>query len=336
MSKVTIIAEAGVNHNGSLGLAKKLIDCAVKAGVDVVKFQNFKTELCISKSAPKAEYQKETTGAVESQFDMLKKLELSESSHRELFDYSRQNNITYLSTPGDLESIDFLCELGLEVFKIPSGEVTNLPYLIKVGGLKKKIILSSGMSNLGEIEDALEVLTNAGTLIEYITVLHCNTEYPTPLEDVNLRAMQTIAAAFPGIKVGYSDHSASMEVPIAAVAMGAVVIEKHFTLDKKMGGPDHLASLNPDELKEMVQGIRNIEIALGSAIKRPSPSELKNKTIARKSIVANKKINKGEVFTDLNLGVKRPGTGISPMQWTAIIGRKAIRDFQEDELIEMY
>jgi len=317
-------------------LAKKMIDCAADVGADVVKFQNFITEHCISKFAPKAEYQKETTGNTESQFEMVKKLELSKASHRELFEYCQQKKITYLSTPGDLESIDFLFELGLEVFKIPSGEVTNWPYLMKVGGLQKKIILSSGMSDLGEIEDAIEVLMSAGTLLEQITVLHCNTEYPTPLEDVNLRAMQTIAAAFPGIQIGYSDHSQSMVVPVAAVAMGATVIEKHFTLDQSMEGPDHLASLNPDELKAMVQGIRDIEIALGSAIKRPSQSELKNKPIARKSIVAMKKINQGEILTVFNLGVKRPGTGISPMQWNIVIGQKAIRDFQEDEMIELY
>lgn len=336
MSKTYIIAEAGVNHNGSLETAKKLIDCAAKVGADVVKFQNFKTEDCISKLAPKAEYQKETTGTAESQFEMVKKLELSETVHRELFEYSQQKKITYLSTPGDLGSIDFLCQLGLDVFKVPSGEVTNWPYLKKVGGLKKKIILSTGMSNLGEIEAAIEVLISAGTLREQITVLHCNTEYPTPLEDVNLRAMQTIAVAFPGIQVGYSDHTQSIDVPIAAVAMGAVVIEKHFTLDKGMEGPDHMASLEPNELKAMVQGIRNIEIALGSAIKRPSQSELKNKPIARKSIVAMKKINQGEILTVFNLGVKRPGTGISPMQWNIVIGQKAIRDFQEDEMIELY
>jgi N,N'-diacetyllegionaminate synthase len=335
MTKTYIIAEAGVNHNGNVEIAKKMIDCAAEAGVNVVKFQNFKTEHCISKFAPKAEYQKETTGHSETQFEMVKKLELSEEVHRELFDYCQYKGITYLSTPGDLGSIDFLNRLGLDSFKIPSGEVTNWPYLMKVGGLKKKIILSSGMSDLGEIEDAIEVLIEAGTLLDQITVLHCNTEYPTPLEDVNLKAMKTIAAAFPGVGIGYSDHSASMEVPIAAVAMGAEVIEKHFTLDKNMEGPDHLASLNPDELKAMVQGIRNIEIALGSALKRPSPSELKNKPIARKSIVANKKINKNEVFTEFNLSAKRPGTGISPMKWQEIIGKKAGRDFQEDEMIEL-
>ena len=336
MFKTHIIAEAGVNHNGQIHLAKKMIDCAVEARADVVKFQNFKTEDCISKLAPKAEYQKEATGTTESQFEMVKKLELSQDDHRELFDYCQQKKITYLSTPGDLASIDFLNHLGLETFKVPSGEVTNWPYLMKVGSLKKKVILSSGMSDLGEIEDALEVLMSAGTSLEQITVLHCNTEYPTPLEDVNLRAMQTIAAAFRGIKVGYSDHSKSMEVPIAAVAMGATVIEKHFTLDKNMDGPDHSASLSPDELKTMVIGIRNVEIALGSSFKRTSPSELKNKPIARKSIVANRKISQGEIFTEFNLGVKRPGTGVSPMKWKAVIGQKAIRDFQEDELIEIY
>lgn len=333
--KTFIIAEAGVNHNGSLELAKKLIDVASEAGADAVKFQTFKAEKLVSRYAPKAEYQKKKTTADESQLEMVKKLELDAAAHKTLIDYCKNKNIRFLSTPFDLESIDLLSELGLDIFKIPSGEITNLPYLRKIGALKKEIILSTGMADLGEIEDALDVLMEVGTELEDITVLHCNTEYPTPTHDVNLRAMLTIKAAFPGIQVGYSDHTLGIEIPIAAVAMGATVIEKHFTLDKNMEGPDHRASLEPDELKAMVCAIRNIEKALGSGIKKPSPSELKNILIARKSIVAARNIQKGESFTEENLTIKRPGTGITAMRWDEVLKMKATRDFNADEIIDL-
>ena len=333
LKRTYIIAEAGVNHNGSLELAKKMIDAAVDAGADVIKFQTFKAEKVVSKYAQKAEYQKKTTPADESQLEMIKKLALDAAAHRTLIDYCKNKNIRFLSTPFDLESIDLLNELGLDIFKIPSGEIRNLPYLRKIGALKKEIILSTGMADLGEIEDALDVLIGAGTKLKDITVLHCNTEYPTPIEDVNLRAMLTIKAAFPGVQVGYSDHTEGIEVPIAAVGMGATIIEKHFTLDKNMEGPDHKASLEPHELKAMVRAIRNIEKALGNGIKKPSPSELKNKPIARKSIVAARDIRKGEPFTEENLTVKRPGTGISPMRWDEVIGQVAQKDYEKDELI---
>jgi N,N'-diacetyllegionaminate synthase len=330
--KTFIIAEAGINHNGSIDLAKQMIDVALEAGADAVKFQTFKAENLVSKNAPKADYQKVSTGGSESQFDMIKNLELDADAHRELIAHCRQKNIQFLSTPFDLESIDLLNKLGLEIFKIPSGEITNLPYLRKIGRLKKEIILSTGMADLGEIEDALDVLTGVGTALKNLTVLHCNTEYPTPFEDVNLNAMQTIAAAF-NVKVGYSDHTLGIEIPIAAVAMGATIIEKHFTLDKNMEGPDHKASLEPDELKAMICAIRNIEKARGSGIKKPSPSELKNKPIVRKSIVAACDIKKGEVFTEKNLTIKRLGTGISPMRWDEIVGKTSTKDYHEDDLI---
>lgn len=332
MNKVFIIAEAGVNHNGSLELAKKLIDEAVVAGADAVKFQTFKAELCISKNADKAEYQKQTTDKNESQFDMIKKLELNEYAHTELIKYCKIKNIMFLSTPFDLQSVDLLNGFGLEIFKIPSGEITNLPYLRKIASLNKKVILSTGMANLGEIEAALEILTKNGTAKENITVLHANTEYPTPFRDVNLKAMLTIRGAF-GVKVGYSDHTPGIEVPIAAVALGATVIEKHFTLDKTMPGPDHKASLEPSELQSVVKAIRNIEIALGDGIKKASSSESKNKPIARKSIVAKCDIKKGDLFSESNLTIKRPGSGISPMRWDEVIGLRATRDYKEDELI---
>ena len=286
MNKTFIIAEAGVNHNGSLEMAFQLIDVAVAAGADAVKFQTFKAEKFIAVSAPKAGYQKETTGSDESQLEMVKKLELDETAHTRLYQHCQHKGIQFLSSPFDLESIDLLYRLGLEVFKIPSGEITNLPYLRKLGALKKRLILSTGMADLGEIEDALDVLTESGTPLENITVLHCNTEYPTPFEDVNLKAMLTIRNAFPGLSVGYSDHTNGIEVPIAAVAMGASVIEKHFTLDRNLPGPDHRASLEPPELSAMISAIRNIEKALGAGIKKPSPSESKNKPVSRKSIVA--------------------------------------------------
>ncbi len=332
-NKTFIIAEAGVNHNGSLKIAKKMIDAAVEAGADAVKFQTFKAEKVVSRYAPKAEYQKKTTTADESQLEMVKKLELDAATHQTLINYCRNKNIQFLSTPFDLESIDLLNKLALDIFKIPSGEITNLPYLRKIGALKKENILSTGMASLIEIEEALDVLTGAGTKLKDITVLHCNTEYPTPFEDVNLKAMLTIKAEFPGVKIGYSDHTLGIEIPIAAVAMGATIIEKHFTLDKNMEGPDHKASLEPNELKAMVHAIRNIEIALGSSIKKPSPSELKNMLIARKSIVATRDIRNGESFTEENLTAKRPGTGISPMRWDKVIGQVAQKDYKEDELI---
>jgi N,N'-diacetyllegionaminate synthase len=330
--KTFIVAEAGVNHNGSIDLAKQMIDMALEAGVDAVKFQTFKTENLVSKNAPKADYQKFSTGSSESQFSMLKRLELDENAHKILFAYCREKRIQFLSSPFDLDSIDLLNKLGMEIFKIPSGEITNLPYLRKIGGLNKKVIMSTGMADLKEVEDALNILKNAGTELKNITVLHCTTEYPTPIEDVNLQAMLTITRAF-GVSSGYSDHTLGIEVPIAAVALGAQVIEKHFTLDKKMEGPDHKASVEPDELKAMVNAIRNIEKALGNGIKKPSTSEHRNKTIVRKSIVAACDIKKGEVFTKNHITVKRPGTGISPMRWDEIVGKKSSKDYHEDDLI---
>lgn len=329
-----IIAEAGVNHNGSLEIARKLIDAAVEARADAVKFQTFKAERLVSRSALKAEYQKKTTDTDESQFDMIKRLELNEDAHKGLMGYCRDKGIIFLSSPFDLESIDLLNKLGIEIFKIPSGEITNLPYLRNIGRLEKKVILSTGMADLEEIGNAINVLTECGTRKDDITVLHCNTEYPTPFEDVNLVAMLTIRDVFK-VKVGYSDHTPGIEAPVAAVALGAEVIEKHFTLDKRMKGPDHKASLEPDELKAMVHAIRNIEKALGDGVKKPSPSELKNKPVVRKSIIAARDIRKGETFTEGNITVKRPGTGISPMEWDKVIGSKAVRDFQKDEIIEI-
>jgi N,N'-diacetyllegionaminate synthase len=327
-----IIAEAGVNHNGSIEIAKELINVAVEAGADAVKFQTFKAENLVSKNAQKAQYQKETTDSNESHFDMIKKLELDVDTHYKLLEYCKQKNIIFLSTPFDLDSISLLHTIGLQIFKIPSGEITNLPYLRAIGNLNKKVILSTGMANIQEIEDALNTLIDEGTLKENITVLHANTQYPTPMEDVNLKAMQTIGEAF-DIKYGYSDHTLGIEVDIAAVAMGASVIEKHFTLDKNMDGPDHKASLEPSELIEMVQKIRNVELALGSDIKKPSKSEKANIPIVRKSIVAKTTIQKGEIFTEQNITVKRPANGISPMKWDEVIGTIAIKNYKEDELI---
>jgi len=333
--KTFIIAEAGVNHNGSLDTAIKMVYAAVAAGADAVKFQTFKAEKVITASAPKAGYQQQATGPDESQLEMVRKLELDEPAHKRLFRYCNNKGILFLSSPFDLESIDLLNRLGMQIFKIPSGEITNLPYLRKLGALKKKLIMSTGMADLGEIEDALDVIIQSGTKRENITILHCNTEYPTPVEEVNLKAMLTIKAAFLGVNIGYSDHTLGIEVPIAAVAMGATVIEKHFTLDKNMEGPDHKASLEPDELKAMVCAIRNIERALGNGIKKPSLSEQKNKPIARKSIVAARDIRKGELFTEESMTVKRPGTGISPMRWDEVIGRAAHRKYNMDQLIEI-
>lgn len=333
MEKVFIIAEAGVNHNGDLNLAKKLVDVAVEAKADAVKFQTFKADLGIVKGAKKAQYQVKNTGNAESQLDMCRKLELDKAAHVELIDYCKKKGIMFLSTPFDLPSIDLLDSFGLEIFKIPSGEVVNLPYLRKIGKLNKKVIMSSGMANLGDVEAAIDVLVANGTKRENITLLHANTEYPTPFCDANLKAMITLKNAF-GLPVGYSDHTPGICVPIAAVAMGAKVIEKHFTLDKNMDGPDHLASLEPQELKDMVEGIRNTELALGSSIKTASQSELKNKPIARKSIVAARDIKKGEIFSEENLGIKRPGTGKNPMfWWDIIVGSVAQRDYAQDEQI---
>ena len=335
MCRTLIIAEAGVNHNGSTELAKQLIDAAASAGVDYVKFQTFKTERLVSHQARKAEYQrKNREDADDSQFSMLKKLELSPEQHFELMGYCREKKVRFFSTAFDLESIDFLSDLRLGMWKFPSGEITNYPYLRKIALKGEPVILSTGMSNLKDIADAIAVLEKYGTSREYITILHCNTEYPTPLADVNLRAMQTIKETF-GVKVGYSDHTIGIEVPIAAVALGAKVIEKHFTLSRTLEGPDHQASLEPQELKAMVDAIRNVEKALGDGVKQMTDSEMKNRPVARKSIVASACIRKGEKFTEDNLAVKRPGNGISPMEWENILGRCASKDFQADDLIEL-
>ena len=329
---VFIIAEAGVNHNGSIELAYKLIDAAIESGANAVKFQTFQAENFIIRDTEKAEYQKQNDNSNESQFDMLKKLELSVDDHKNLIDYCNIKGITFLSSPFDIESINLLIELNLKIFKIPSGEITNLPYLRRIGSFNKEVILSTGMSNLKEIGEALKILINAGTSKEKITVLHANTMYPTPMKDVNLMAMQTIRDKF-DVSVGYSDHTLGIEVDIAAVALGATVIEKHFTLDKKMDGPDHLASLDASELKSMVAAIRNIELALGSKVKDLTDSEKPNIEIARKSIVAKTKIKKSEVFSNENLTTKRPGSGISPMKWDSIIGKAAKRDYNLDDLL---
>lgn len=336
MGKVIIIAEAGVNHNGDINLAKKLIDVAVEAGVDYVKFQTFKSESLVSKSAKKADYQIENTkNSTENQLQMLKNLELSHEQHVELMTYCRQKNIAFFSTAFDLESLIYLKELGLTMVKIPSGEITNLPYLRKAAELFSRVIISTGMSTMNDIELALNVFLNSGIKKAAIYILHCNTEYPTPMQDVNLLAMLSIKNKF-NVEIGYSDHTLGIEVPIAAVAIGATMIEKHFTLDRSLPGPDQLASLEPLELKAMVASIRNIEIAIsGNGMKEPSSSELKNMEIARKSIVAKTVINKGDIFSDSNITTKRPGNGISPMLWDKVIGQVAQKDFLEDELIEL-
>ncbi|WP_326984852.1 N-acetylneuraminate synthase [Chryseobacterium sp. MYb264] len=334
MKKVVIIAEAGVNHNGNLDNAFKLIDAAVDAGVDYVKFQTFKSENLVSKSAKKADYQIQNTGnTTDSQYQMLKKLELSSEQHELLIEYCKKKNINFFSTAFDLDSLEYLKEIELKLVKIPSGEITNLPYLRKAAKLFKKVILSTGMCTMEDISAAIEIFLAEGISKEDITILHCNTEYPTPMTDVNLKAMLTIQQKF-GTDIGYSDHTLGIEVPIAAVALGALVIEKHFTLDNTLDGPDHAASLEPGELKAMVEAIRNIEKAIsGDGIKKPSPSEMKNIEIARKSIVASKFIKKGEIFTEENLAIKRPGSGISPMEWDRVIGRKALIDYSTDDLI---
>jgi N-acetylneuraminate synthase len=336
MNNVIIIAEAGVNHNGSIDLAKKLIDAAVNAGVDFVKFQTFKSESLVSKSAKKASYQIENTNDTsESQLQMLKKLELSREQHYEIVSYCKEKNISFFSTAFDIESLEFLKELGLSMVKIPSGEITNLPYLRKAAELFSEVIISTGMSTMNDIEQAINVFLKAGLNKNNISILHCNTEYPTRMNDVNLLAMNTIQNIF-NTKVGYSDHTLGTEVPIAAVALGAKIIEKHFTLDRSLPGPDQLASLEPDELKFMVDSIRNIELAIsGNGKKYPSDSERKNIEIARKSIVAKTNILKGEFFTEKNITTKRPGNGLSPMQWDNVIGKIANKNFSEDDLIEM-
>ncbi|EHE0558888.1 N-acetylneuraminate synthase [Campylobacter upsaliensis] len=330
MKKVLIIAEAGVNHNGDINLAKKLIEQAAKAGADVVKFQTFKANSCVSVSAKKAKYQLETTAKEESQLEMIKKLELSYETHFELMKHCKKHGITFLSTPFDLESVEFLRGLDLPYFKIPSGEITNLPYLKAVAKCKKRVLLSTGMANLGEIEAALTILRKNGT--RNITLLHCNTEYPTPFEDVNLNALKTLKEAFK-LEVGYSDHTEGIVASLGAVALGAVVIEKHFTLDKTMEGPDHKASLEFEELRALCKGIRELEKALGSGIKKASKSEAKNKIIARKSLVAKRIIQKGEKFSEQNLTTKRPGSGISAMRYEEYLGKRALKTYKKDELI---
>lgn len=334
IKRTLIIAEAGVNHNGDIRMAKQLIDAAAHAGADLVKFQTFNASRQVTRIAKKADYQTKTTDGKESQHDMLQRLELTEAMHHELIAHCATRNIGFFSTGFDIESIDLLLGLGQDHFKIPSGEITNLPYLRHIGKLGKNTILSTGMATLGDIEAAIDVLEQAGTPRAQITVLHCTTEYPTPMAEVNLRAMQSIHATF-GVKVGYSDHTQGIEVATAAVAMGATVIEKHFTLDRNLPGPDHKASLEPQELKAMVAAIRNIEVALGDGIKRLTPSEARNKRVARKSLVASQAMKAGEVFSAHNITTKRPGTGISPMLWDEIMGRTAPRDFVADELIEL-
>lgn len=336
MSKhVLIIAEAGVNHNGSLELAKQLIDKAVEAGVDIIKFQTFKSEKLVSKAARQAEYQQRNIGKKdEGQLAMLKKLELSQSDHEELISYCNERGIRFFSTAFDMDSIDYLHSLDMGLWKIPSGEITNYPYLRKIAQYQEPVILSTGMCELSDIEAAMNVLLEFGVKKEQITILHCNTEYPTPFADVNLKAMLEIGEKF-GVQIGYSDHTKGIEVPIAAVALGATVIEKHFTLDKKMEGPDHKASLEPDELKAMVSSIRHIEQALGSGHKTISESERKNIDIARKSIVAARPIQAGELLTEENLTVKRPGNGISPMRWNEVVGTRAVQSFNEEDPIQL-
>lgn len=332
--RTLIIAEAGVNHNGDMDLARQLIIVAAEAGADIVKFQTFNADHLVTKNAIKADYQNKTTDASESQYDMIRKLELSREMHEELINYCQTYDIEFYSTGFDIESLNLLVELGLNSFKIPSGEITNLPYLRHIGKYGYRVILSTGMATLGEIEQALYVLEQSGTPRDRITVLHCSTEYPTAMKDVNLRAMCTIRDTFK-VSVGYSDHTQGIEVATAAVALGATVIEKHFTLDRNLPGPDHKASLEPDELKAMVTAIRNIEQAMGDGIKKPTVNEINTKLIVRKSIVAECAIAQGEVFTVDNLTVKRPGGGLSPMLWDDVLGRKARHDFKPDEFIEL-
>lgn len=329
---VYIIAEAGVNHNGSYELACRLVDAAKNAGADCIKFQTFVSKNLVSRKAQKADYQKITTGAEDTQLDMIKKLELPFSDFKKLKNYCDRVGISFLSTPFDQESIDFLNMIDMPFWKIPSGEVTNLPYLKAIAKTGKPVLMSTGMCELPEIQAAVDALQAYGTPV--IKLLHCNTEYPTPFVDVNLRAMQTMRNYF-GVEVGYSDHTRGIEVPIAAVALGATIIEKHLTLGRSMEGPDHKASLEPTELADMVKAIRNIEKAMGNGIKSPSPSEIKNVEVARKSIVASRNIKKGDILSEENLTAKRPGNGISPMKWFDVTGTTAVRDFDEDEMIEI-
>ncbi len=331
MGKTLIIAEAGVNHNGSFEMAKRLVETAKDCGADIVKFQTAKLDSLVSGSAKMAEYQKKNIGTEQSQKEMLRKLLLNFDEFIELEKYCKEIGIVFLSTPFDIESIHFLNKMQ-DVWKVPSGEITNYPYLVEIGKTNKKVILSTGMAEMQEIEDAITVLKENGS--SDITLLHCTTEYPAPIEDVNLNVMQTLRDKF-GCQVGYSDHTQGIEVDLAAVALGATVIEKHFTLDRNLPGPDHKASLEPNELKAMVDGIRKIELALGTGIKRPSEAELKNRLVARKSIVASRPIKKGEILSDNNLTTKRPGSGINPMLWNEVLGSKALRNFEEDELIEI-
>lgn len=331
-SRTLIIAEAGVNHNGDLALARQLIDVAAVAGADLVKFQTFTADRLATRPAQKADYQNRTTTSTESQHEMLSRLELTDAMHHELIAHCATRKIDFFSTGFDIESVDLLVRHGQNHFKIPSGEITNLPYLRHIGRLGKSVILSTGMANLGEIEAAIDALEAAGTPRAMLTVLHCTTEYPTPMAEVNLRAMLSIHAAF-GVAVGYSDHTQGIEVAIAAVAMGATVIEKHFTLDRNLPGPDHKASLEPAELNAMVAAIRNIEVALGDGIKRLTTSEARNRPVVRKSLVASRAIKSGALFTAENITAKRPATGISPMRWDEVIGKTALRDFGLDELI---
>jgi N,N'-diacetyllegionaminate synthase len=334
LKKTLIIAEAGVNHNGDINMARELIDVASESGADIVKFQTFNAKRQVTRLAQKANYQIKTTDSLESQQEMLSRLELTEQMHHELIAHCNLRRIRFLSTGFDIESINFLMTLGQEFIKIPSGEITNLPYLRHIGQFNKKIILSTGMSTLGDIEAAVDVLENAGTLRSKLAILHCTTEYPTPMHEVNLRAIKTLHSAF-GVPIGYSDHTSGIEIAIAAVAMGATIIEKHFTLSRELPGPDHRASLEPAELIAMVGAIRNVEVAMGSGIKRPTESENRNKIIVRKSIVAKQNISKGEIFTLENIATKRPGAGISPMKWDEILGKVAKRNFVVDELIEL-
>lgn len=331
---ILIIAEAGVNHNGNVDIAKKLIDAAVESGADIIKFQTYITDSLVVPSAPKAIYQKEQDKCSINQCDMLRKLEISSRAFEDINHYCSQKNIIFLSSPFDLLSVEFLAKLCLKIIKIPSGEITNIPYLRKIASYKWKVILSTGMSTLGDVETALDVLELAGKPRDQITLLHCTTEYPAPLNEVNLLAMRTLASAFPGIHgVGYSDHTQGITIALAAAALGARVIEKHFTLNRQMEGPDHKASLEPKEFACLVRGIREIEEALGDSIKKPSPSERLNISAVRKSLVAARNIREGELFTEENLTVKRPGSGISPIHWDEYIGTPASRALHKDELL---
>lgn len=329
---VIVIAEAGVNHNGDIKIAKSLVDVAVDAKADIVKFQTFSAERQVTKNASKAAYQRETTASDETQYSMLKKLELNVEMHVELISYCKSRNIEFLSTGFDIQSVDLLQNLGQRLFKIPSGEITNYSYLKHIGELRKPVILSTGMSDLHEIKSALDIFEKTGVPKNFITILHCTTSYPAPMIDVNLKAMQTIHKEF-DVAVGYSDHTLGIEIPIAAVALGASIIEKHFTLDRNLYGPDHKSSLEPKELKEMVKAIRNIELALGDGVKQMMPSEKSNREIVRKSLVAIKEIKSGDVFSLDNVAAKRPGNGISPMNWNKIVGKKSKRNYLVDDLI---